>query len=146
MIRSDSALPGAAWSLPVPNPSAISNDARAVPTLEWERSHALWTQLTLVLALAPGVGHILAIGATLVLWLMKRDQSSFVDDHGREVLNFQISFLIYGLLCVPLMFILVGFPMIIVLYIVSVIALIRGAGAAQRGELFRYPMCLRFIR
>ena len=127
----------------MPNPTMNPSE---VPTQEWERSHALWTQLTLVLALAPGVGHLLAIGSTLVLWLMKRDQSAFVDDHGREVLNFQISFLIYGLLCIPLMFILIGIPLIIVLYVVSVIALIRGAGAAHRGELFRYPMCLRFVR
>lgn len=123
-----------------------SFNAGTIPTREWERSHAMWTQLTLVLALAPGVGHLLAIGSTLVLWLMKRDQSAFVDDHGREVLNFQISFLIYALLCFPLILIVIGIPIIIVLYIVSVVALVRGAGAAHRGELFRYPMCLRFVR
>lgn len=127
--------------MPFPSPNAA-----IIPTREWERSHALWTQLSLVLALVPGVGTLLAIGATLVLWLMKRDNSPFVDDHGREVMNFQISFLIYSILCIPLYFVLIGFPIILAIYIAAIVGLIRGAGAAQRGEVFRYPVCLRFIR
>ncbi|XVJ60863.1 MAG: DUF4870 domain-containing protein [Tepidisphaera sp.] len=117
-----------------------------IPTQEWERNHALWTQLSLVLAFVPGVGTVLAIGATLLLWLMKRDTSRFVDDHGREVMNFQISFLIYSIVCFPLYFILIGIPIILAVYIAAVVGLIRGAVAAHRGDVFRYPICLRFIR
>lgn len=117
-----------------------------IPTQEWERNHALWTQLSLVLAFVPGVGTVLAIGATLLLWLMKRDTSRFVDDHGREVMNFQISLLIYSIVCLPLYFILIGIPIILAVYIAAVVGLIRGAVAAHRGDVFRYPICLRFIR
>ncbi len=117
-----------------------------IPTQEWERNHALWTQLSLVLAFVPGVGTLLAIGATLLLWLMKRDTSRFVDDHGREVMNFQISFLIYSIVCIPLYFILIGIPIILAVYIAAVVGMIRGAVAAHRGDVFRYPICLRFIR
>jgi uncharacterized Tic20 family protein len=99
-----------------------------------------------VLAFVPGVGTLLAIGATLLLWLMKRDTSRFVDDHGREVMNFQISFLIYSIVCIPLYFILIGIPIILAVYIAAVVGMIRGAVAAHRGDVFRYPICLRFIR
>lgn len=127
-------------------PTFSPSPAAVMPTREWERSHALWTQLSLVLALVPGVGTILAIGATLGLWLMKRDSSRFVDDHGREVMNFQISFLIYSIACIPLYFVLIGVPVILAVYVAAVVGVIRGANAAHRGEVFRYPICLRFIR
>ena len=80
--------------------------------------------------------------APLVLWLIRKDQSSFVDDHGRETINALISFVIYHVVAVITVIGIIGLP---VLYIGGVVSLIRGALAASRGEHFRYPITMRFL-
>jgi uncharacterized Tic20 family protein len=84
----------------------------------------------------------LAIFAPLVLWLVSKDKSAFADDHGREIMNFGISFLLLHIL---LGITVIGLILIPVLWIVGLVSLVRGAVAAGRGELFRYPMTFRFL-
>lgn len=88
----------------------------------------------------------------LVLWLVKKDQSEFVNHHGREALNFQITiFLVMTALAsvtLLLMLLLVGFLLIPVLFAIPLIGLvleILAAVAAQRGEWHRYPCCIRLV-
>lgn len=91
----------------------------------------------------------IAIVAPLVLWLVRKDHSSFNDDHGKEVVNFLISFvvlhLILGLACVTIIGIPFALLGILILWIAGIIGMIRGAIAAGRGEYFRYPMTIRFL-
>ncbi len=75
----------------------------------------------------------------LVLWFIRKDKSAFVDDHGREVINFGISYFIYTLL----LFWTILIPL--ALSIVAIVSLIRGAVAASNGEYFRYPLAIRFL-
>jgi uncharacterized protein len=88
----------------------------------------------------------------LVIWLVKKDHSAFVDHHGRESLNFQLTLLLIMLglfgLTMVLMFVLIGFLLIPVLAIVPIIALVfevLAAVAAQRGEWHRYPFNIRLV-
>lgn len=88
----------------------------------------------------------------LILWLVKKDSSAFLDHHGREALNFQITLLLafmsLGAVTVVLMFIFVGvllIPVIIALQVLAIIAEVLAAVAAQRGEWHRYPFCLRLV-
>ena len=76
----------------------------------------------------------------LVLWLAFRRSSPFVDDHGREVLNAQLTLLV--LVCVPC----IGWVLLIPWALVWVVALVAGAVAAAGSELFRYPATLRALR
>lgn len=78
----------------------------------------------------------------LVLWLVRRDDSAFNDDHGREMVNALLSFFLYNFIAVIT---LIGVIMLPVLYIVGIVNLVRGAVAAGRGEYFRYPMTIRFL-
>ncbi len=80
--------------------------------------------------------------APLVLWLIRKDTSTFVDDHGRETINALISFVIYHVVAVITVIGIIALP---VLYIVGAVNLIRGAVAASRGDFFRYPMTIRFL-
>ena len=80
--------------------------------------------------------------APLVLWLIRKDKSTFVDDHGRETINALISFVIYHVVAVITVIGIIALP---VLYVVGAVNLIRGAVAASRGEFFRYPMTIRFM-
>jgi len=83
-----------------------------------------------------------AVLTPLVLWILSKDKSAFNDDHGREIVNFGISF---TLLHVILALTVIGVIFMPVLWIVAIVGLIRGAAAASRGELFRYPLTWRFL-
>ena len=83
-----------------------------------------------------------AFAIPLVLWLVRKDQSAFADDHGREVLNFLISQLI---LTIALAVSVVGWLFIVPFLVVGVVSMIRGAVAVSRQEYFRYPMTIRFL-
>jgi uncharacterized protein len=93
--------------------------------------------------LAIPFGHVLG---PLIIWLMKRDTSPSVDAHGKESLNFQISLTIWLLLCVPLMFIFVGFIVAIVLAILAIVWVVLAALEASRGGFYRYPLTIRFFK
>ena len=83
--------------------------------------------------------------APLIIWLIKKEEMPFVNDQGKEVLNFQISMLIYfiisGLLCI----ILIGIPIIIGLVIFDFIITIIAAINANDGKYYRYPISIHFI-
>ncbi|MHC5022615.1 MAG: DUF4870 domain-containing protein [Planctomycetota bacterium] len=105
-----------------------------------DRTLAVWIHLASLLGVV--IFWPLAVIVPLVMWLSKKDDSPFVDDHGREVLNFIISFVI---LHVILAITIVGIVLLPVLWIVGLVNVIRGAVAAGRDEFFRYPMTFRFL-
>ncbi len=63
----------------------------------------------------------------LVIFFVKREDSVFVADHAKEVLNFHLSLLIYFICCIPLIFVVIGIPIMIVLGVVALICTIIGA-------------------
>ncbi len=90
-----------------------------------------------------GFGHIVG---PLVFWLLKREQSAFVDRHGKESLNFQITMTICGLIAGALVFVLIGIPLLIALGILEIVMVIKASIAASKGQMFEYPFCIRFIK
>lgn len=81
----------------------------------------------------------------LIIWLIKKDELPFVDDQGKEVVNFQITLTIYLIASTILSFLLVGIPLLIGLLIFGFIVTIIAAMKANDGEKYRYPMNIRFI-
>ncbi len=103
---------------------------------------SMWMHLSVLLG-AMVIGPFAAV-APLVMWLTRRKQSVFNDDHGREVLNMSITGVsLFALGAVA------GFGIGLVAWvgwaIVAFIGIIRGAVAASNGEYFRYPMTIRFL-
>lgn len=82
----------------------------------------------------------------LVIWLIKKDESYYIDYHGKEALNFQISVFIYGVICVVLMFVLVGVVLLFALGIFALVVTIMASVKAYNGEYYQYPLNLRFIK
>jgi uncharacterized Tic20 family protein len=111
---------------------------------EWERTYAMFNHLSLLSF------HVcLPVIPALVMWLIKRDRSPFVDDHGREAVNFQLSLVVYALAVVPLLALLTcgaGAFLWIGVYVLGVVGMVLAAVAANRGEFYRYPACIRFLR
>jgi uncharacterized Tic20 family protein len=83
-----------------------------------------------------------ALAIPLVMWLMRKDQSRFADDHGREIVNFLMSLAVLHL---ALGITFVGLVLWPVMWVVAVVAVIRGSIAASRNEYFRYPVTIRFL-
>ena len=106
-----------------------------------------WASLAHVLALIgvvlPVLGNILP---PLVIWMTKRDGMPFVEVEARESLNFQISATIYILACSMLFLIGIGFFLVPILGLAWFILVIVAALKVSKGENYRYPLNLRFIR
>ncbi|WP_257350224.1 DUF4870 domain-containing protein [Pseudalkalibacillus decolorationis] len=82
----------------------------------------------------------------LIIWLMKRDEYTYVNYHGKEAINFQISFLIYGCIAGALMVVLIGFVLLPIVGILHLIFTIIGSIRASEGNFYRYPLTIRFIK
>ena len=94
-------------------------------------------------------GFIIPFGAIigpLIVWLMKKDQSPFIDHHGKEALNFQITMAIGFLISFVLIFVVIGIFLIIGLAIFSLVMIIIAAIKANEGEIYQYPVNLRLIK
>lgn len=85
------------------------------------------------------------IGA-LILWIIKKDESSFVGENAKEALNFQITLIIGYVVSMILAIILIGVLFLWVLYIVNIVFSIIGAIAASKGELYKYPFAFRLVK
>lgn len=81
----------------------------------------------------------------LIVWLIKKDESPFINAQGRELLNFQLSFLIYTIVCIPLCFVLIGIPLLIVVGIGAFILTIIGLVKATEGKIYRFPVTIRML-
>jgi uncharacterized Tic20 family protein len=90
----------------------------------------------------PALGHVLG---PLIVWLIKRADSSEIDAHGKEALNFQISMLIYNLVAGVLCLVLIGFVLLVILHILNVVFVIIAALKAGEGGMYRYPLTIRLI-
>lgn len=82
----------------------------------------------------------------LTLWLVRRHDSAFIDDHGREAVNFQITLAIYTLASLVLMIVCVGFLLYFATGIFGIVAMILAGSAAHDGQYFRYPACIRLVK
>ena len=93
-------------------------------------------------------GMIIPLGnilAPLIIWLIKKEDLPFVADQGKEVLNFQISMVIYFIIAIILCFLLIGIPILIGLFIFDIIITIIATINANEGKYYRYPITIHFI-
>lgn len=101
------------------------------------------THLSQLITLVTGFGSLLL---PLVLWLTQKEKVYQMDTHGKNIINFQLSLIVYCIICVPLILLfglgLLGFA---VLGIISVIFPIVNAIRASRGEASTYPLSFNFI-
>lgn len=90
-------------------------------------------------------GTLFSIFPSLIIWLLKKDDSAYIASQSREALNFQITLLLAYIACWILAFILIGFVFMGVLWLANIILSILAAVATSKGEDYRYPLALRLI-
>ncbi|GAP66521.1 orotate phosphoribosyltransferase [Mizugakiibacter sediminis] len=126
----------------VPPESATTPPAAsAMPSAE-ERQWAMFAHLSALIGFIIPFGSIIA---PLIIWQMKKETMPFVDEQGKEALNFQITVAIAVLACFALMLILIGFLLLWLVGIAALILVVIAAIRANNGEHYRYPFALRLV-
>ena len=101
------------------------------------------THLSQLLTYITGFGGLIV---PLVIWITQRDRIYTMDEQGKEIVNFQLSLIIYALVCIPLILAFgLGILGFIALGILSVIYPIINAIRASNGQVPKYPLSLNFF-
>ncbi len=112
-----------------------------------DRDSRMWAMFCHLAAFAsiiiPFVGGVIG---PLVIWLIKKEEMPFVDDQGKESVNFQITMLIGFIICFVLTFIVIGIPLLLLLALADLILIIIAAIKSNDGVQYRYPFALRLIK
>lgn len=119
------------------NPLVTSNDDKKART---------WGMLCHLTALLGFIGPLLNIFGPFVVWLMKKNDYPFVNEQGKESMNFQISMTIFTLLAALLIVIKIGFILIFVIGVINVVLVIIASIKTSNGESYQYPFKIRFIK
>ncbi len=94
-------------------------------------------------------GFIIPFGniiGPLIIWLIKKDEFEFVDDQGKESLNFQISVIIYAIISAILIIVVIGIFLLVALGIFVIVMIIIATIRANEGQRYRYPLTIRILK
>jgi len=101
------------------------------------------THLSQLLDYVTGFGGFIV---PLVLWVVNKDRVIDMDEHGKSILNFQISIFIYALLCIPAIFLIgLGIVGLIAIGVLAFVLPIVNAVKASNGEKPNYYISIPFF-
>ncbi|MFN9718665.1 MAG: DUF4870 domain-containing protein [Planctomycetota bacterium] len=87
----------------------------------------------------------IGILAPIVMWVIGRDESAEVDRHGRIIVNWLISGMIYLVISTLLAFVVIGVPMLVILGGLFIIFPVVGTLKALDGKVWKYPLSIEFF-
>ncbi|GAB1858026.1 DUF4870 domain-containing protein [Flavobacteriaceae bacterium MHTCC 0001] len=101
------------------------------------------THLSQLISLVVGFGSLIL---PLILWATQKESVYAMDEHGKNIINFQLSLIVYCLICLPLILLFgLGILGLIALGIISIVYPIINAIKANNGETPKYPLSFNFI-
>jgi uncharacterized protein len=124
---------------PPAKPIMIGNTGPELQTRQW----AMLLHLSL---LAGFVVPILGLVAPVLIWQLKKTELPELEMHGKIVMNWLISSILYAVISALLILVLVGIPLLIVLGILCIIFPIVGGIKANNGEVWKYPLSIEFLK
>jgi uncharacterized Tic20 family protein len=98
--------------------------------------------LSHILAIVPGIG----IFGPLVIWLVKKNESTFVEENAKESLNFQLTVIIAAVISCILIVVIIGIFLLWVLGILNLVLVVVATVKASENKIYRYPFNLRLIK
>lgn len=107
------------------------------------RQWAMFCHLSALLGIWVPFGSLIG---PLILWQVKREMDPFIDDQGKEALNFQISVAIASAICLLLMVVVIGFFLFGLVAIGALVLTIIAGVKANEGQVYRYPFTWRLIK
>lgn len=111
-----------------------------------EQQARQWAMFLHLSQLAGFIFPLVGLVAPVIIWQTQKAEYPILEAHGKVVINWIISELIYGAICSVLLFVIIGFPMLMILGILGVVFPIIGGIKANNGELWRYPMTINIIK
>ena len=109
-----------------------------------DRQTLMLTHLSQLLDIVTGFGGLIV---PLILWATNKDKIYNMDEHGKSIINFQLSMFIYAIICVPLILLLgLGILGLIGIGIFCLIFPITNAIRANNSEAPNYPLSIEFIK
>jgi len=106
-------------------------------------------QMLMILHLSQLLNLITVVGGLIVpilLWQLKKDEIEGMEAQGKEVVNFQLSLLVYSVIAFILAFVLIGFFIFGIIALLNIIFPIIYGLKANNGEPVSYPLTIRFIK
>lgn len=82
----------------------------------------------------------------IIMWLVGKDDSLRVDKHGKNIINFQISVIIWALVGVLTSILLIGIAILAVIEVMVIVFIIVAAVKAYNGEDWEYPLTIKFLK
>ncbi|MEK1942061.1 MAG: DUF4870 domain-containing protein [Pseudomonas sp.] len=107
------------------------------------RQWAMFCHFAAFLGMVFPFGNLLG---PLIVWQLKKETDPFVDDQGKEALNFQITVALAMLVCFLLMFVVIGVFLIWIVGVAALVLTIIAGIKANEGKAYRYPFCLRLVK
>jgi uncharacterized Tic20 family protein len=111
-----------------------------------EQQTRQWAFFLHLSQLAGYVVPLAGLVAPIVIWQLKKDQLPGIDAHGKNVLNWILSEILYLMGSVLLVFVVIGIPLLIALGICGIVFAILGAIKANNGEVWKYPLSITFLK
>lgn len=113
---------------------------------EVSRNTRMWAMFCHLAGLVLIIPLISNIVATLIIWQLKKEDDPFVDNQGKEALNFQITVTMAAIASSLLIPFCIGVPLLIAVGVGDIIFLLIAAVKANDGQNYRYPLAIRFIK
>lgn len=108
-----------------------------------EKNWGMYCHLAAFAGLIFPMGNVLG---PLIIWIIKKDEYPFVEQEGKESLNFQITISIATIIASLLSIVLIGIPLLIAIVILYIIFVIKAIMETSEGRPYRYPFNLRLIK
>jgi uncharacterized Tic20 family protein len=115
------------------SPDSVDSDSRM-----W----AMFLHLSQLLHFIPLAGFIIPI----VIWQVKKDELPWLDQHGKNVVNWMISEIIYFFVSFLLIIVVVGVPLLVVMGICAIVFPVVAGIKANNGVVWKYPMVITFFK
>ncbi|MCG6116613.1 MAG: DUF4870 domain-containing protein [Aquimonas sp.] len=138
---------------PYTPPAAPAEPSGALTPDSGERQFGLFLHLSALLGFLVPFANLIA---PLVMWQIKKNESIFIDDQGKEAVNFQITLtlaaIVLAIVAFPLIFLTLGLatfliaPLGLALLVAAVVLPIIAGIKANEGVAYRYPLSLRLIK
>ncbi len=114
---------------------------------EISRDARKWAMICHIIALVGILGNGIGfLVGPLVVWLIKREDHPFIDEQGKEAVNFQITMFIALFISALLTLVVIGIALLIIIGIIMTVFPIVAAIKASDGAHYKYPFSLRIIK
>lgn len=119
------------------------HDLVPAPSAEARRWAMLCHYAAFLGFVVPFIGNVIG---PLVVWQLKREDDPFIDRQGKEALNFQLTVTLLHMICWLLVWVLIGFPLMLLVACVAFVLTVIAGIKANQGRDYRYPLTWRMVK